>query len=65
MNFKYVLGFVLLRDVVKVFPVSSPSFVSTLVDFDRTIFSTRKQILVKTNVSPLDADEALRAKRSS
>ena len=26
MNFTYVLGFVVLRDVVKVFPVSSPSF---------------------------------------
>ena len=26
MNFTYVLGFVLLRDVVNVFPVSSPSF---------------------------------------
>ena len=26
MNFIYVLGFVVLRDVVKVFPVSSPSF---------------------------------------
>ena len=26
MNFIYVLGFVALRDVVKVFPVSSPSF---------------------------------------
>ena len=26
MNFMYVLGFVVLRDVVKVFPVSSPSF---------------------------------------
>ena len=27
MNFTYVLGFVVLRDVVKVFPVSSSSFV--------------------------------------
>ena len=26
MNFTYVLGFVVLRDVVKVFPVSSSSF---------------------------------------
>ena len=26
MNFIYVLGFLVLRDVVKVFPVSSPSF---------------------------------------
>ena len=26
MNFTYVLGFVVLREVVKVFPVSSPSF---------------------------------------
>ena len=26
MNFIYVLGFVVLRDAVKVFPVSSPSF---------------------------------------
>ena len=26
MNFKYVLGFVVLRDLVKVFPVSSSSF---------------------------------------
>ena len=27
MNFTYVLGFVVFRDVVKVFPVSSSSFV--------------------------------------
>ena len=26
MNFTYLLGFVVLRDVVKVFPVSSSSF---------------------------------------
>ena len=47
---------------------------STLVDFDRTIISTRKDTVVETNVSPFglhqrldadEADEAQRAKRSS
>ena len=41
--------------------------VSSLVDFERTILSTRKETVVETNISPfgLDADEAQRAKRSS
>ena len=35
MNSTYVLGFVVLRDVVKVFPVSSPSFARTMTGRNR------------------------------
>ena len=35
MNFTYVLGFVVLRDVVKVFPVSSSSFARKTVGRNR------------------------------
>ena len=35
MNFIYVLGFVVLRDVVKVFPVSSPSFARKMTGRNR------------------------------
>ena len=36
MNFTYVLGFVVLRDVVKVFPVSSSSFARKTTGGNRT-----------------------------
>ena len=35
MNFTYVLGFVVLRDVVKVFLVSSPSFARKMTGRNR------------------------------